>query len=490
MNEHVDVLIVGTGFGGISAALKLQTLKKGSFLMLERRSFYGGTWMQNRYPGAAVDVQSPLYSLEDEPYDWTQMFAGQDELQAYTQHIVNKHGLEAHIRLNCEVVSAVWDEQKSEWLVSVKTDQIENQITCKVMINATGPLSTPSIPKFTHSDKYKGLIIHSNDWPQNLDIRGKKISIIGSGASAVQIIPAIIDQVKQLNVFQRTPHWVLPRADHVFSGFQRKLLKNKRIYQSIKTIIYAFLELRVIGFKYSNTMLNVVAGRPARKHLKSQIGDDNLRQELTPDFTIGCKRVLLSNQYYPALQKSNCVLHTKEDGLTAFFEHGIETSKGHYVYADIVILATGYRASDSMVSYPVRGRNNIELNQQWEAFPRAYLGTSLPNFPNFFVVTGPNTGIGHTSAIYVIESQMRYILTCVNKILDKQCLSIEPTTEAEKRYTDKVHKDMQRTVWVTGGCNSWYQNDSGKVIAMFPGFSFVFRQLCKKWIKTDHLIKT
>jgi cation diffusion facilitator CzcD-associated flavoprotein CzcO len=220
-----------------------------------------------------------------------------------------------------------------------------------------------------------------------------------------------------------------------------------------------------------------------------QIKDDVLREKLTPDFTIGCKRILVSNTYYPALQKNNCFLHDKNDGIEKFNIDGIYTTNGTHIKVDAVAFATGYDAITSMVSYEVVGKDGVRLSEQWSEYPRAYLGTSLPNFPNFFTITGPNTGIGHTSAIFVIESQLKYVMSCIDTLSDQNVRSIEPTKLAENVYTEMIHQEMDKTVWANGGCSSWYQNSAGKVIAMYPGFSFVYRQMCKRFKTNDHLIE-
>lgn len=479
-----SVVIVGTGFGAISAAIAL--LKKGvnDFVMLERRSFAGGTWLQNTYPGAAVDVQSPLYSVSGEPYAWSHLFAKQNELADYTQSLIAKYLLSDHIRLCAEVSSVIWSQD--HWQVSLRNNET---LACKAIINATGPLSTPVIPDFDGFDTFKGASFHTNDWQHNIDITNKTVAIIGSGASAVQVIPAIVDDVKELHVVQRTPHWVLPRMDWAFSPWLSKVLAFRPLYACIRWFIYWALEVRVLAFKYNHTLLKLVGEWPAKKHIRKQVNDPSLRAKLTPDFTIGCKRIIVSNTYYPALQKPNCELHDQQDKLLSFTETGLLFERKGKVDVDVVVFATGYNASDSMVSYDVTGRNNASLAKQWSDFPRAYLGTSLPNFPNFFVITGPNTGIGHTSAIFVIESQLEYVMRCIDILQSDSVKMIEPRPEAEIQYTDMVHAEMEKTVWKTGGCSSWYQNKQGKVIAMFPGFSFTFRRLCKRFTFGHHRIE-
>lgn len=482
--HEYSAIIVGTGLGGISAAINLLRLGINDFVMLERRDFAGGTWLQNTYPGAAVDVQSPLYSLSGHPFPWSHLFAKQDELAEYTRALLDKYDLHKHMQLQCQVRSAIWKE--NSWQLTLANQQT---LQCKMLINATGPLSSPSTPSFANFDSYKGPNFHSNDWQHNIELDNKNVAIIGSGASAVQIIPAIIDRVKSLHVVQRTPHWVLPRPDWKIPKALRKFMALKPIYAVVRCFIYWLLELRVIAFKYSPRLLELVAAKPALRHLKKQVTSESLRKTLTPSFIIGCKRIIISNTFYPALQKSNCFVHDKYDGVSHFYETGINFKKSGNCKIDVVIFATGYNAIDSMVSYEVKGRNNAILQNRWNDYPRAYLGTSIPDFPNFFVVTGPNTGIGHTSAIFVIESQMRYIMRCVEEVLVNGAVSIEPTELAEDNYSRMVHEEMAKTVWSYGNCESWYQNAKGKVIAMFPGFSFTFRRLCKAFKYKHHLIK-
>lgn len=479
-------VIVGTGFGGISAALALKGLNIDDFIMLERRSFAGGTWLQNRYPGAAVDVQSPLYSLSGNPYPWSHLFAKQPEIAEYTNKILHKYKLNTYIELNSTVKEAKWSSD--HWEIELNNGRV---ILAKTLINATGPLSTPVIPEFKDMSQFKGRAFHCNDWPKDLSLEqleDKRVAIIGSGASAVQIIPAIINSVKKLHVFQRTPHWILPGPDWTIPKRLKRFLAINPIYKLIRFIIYWSLELRVIAFKYSPRLLKLVGELPAKRHLKRQVRDIRLRDKLTPNFIIGCKRILISDTYYPALQHKNCALHDKNDEIIAFTESGILLKASGQIDVDIVVFATGYDAQASMVSYPVTGKHHQSLSDYWKDYPRAYLGTTVPNFPNFFIVTGPNTGIGHTSAIYVIESQIKYIEHCIKLLKKREIKSIEPTEYAEQSYTDMIHREMQRTVWSYGGCKSWYQNKQGKVIAMFPGFSFVFRRLCKVFKASDHSI--
>jgi len=484
------VIIIGSGFGGLCAALRLKEKGIDDFILLERRDFMGGTWCQNSYPGAAVDVQSPLYSIESEPYDWSQMFAEQEELEQYTNHVIDKHQLRQRTRTHCNVEKIQWLDEQNQWQIDVKDvrNGEEKIFYARFIINASGPLSTPVIPDFKGRDRYQGESFHTNNWNHDYDLKGKNVAIIGSGASAAQIIPAIAPEVGHLHIFQRTPHWVMPRHDYTFKRWQRKLLKNRFVYKALREAIYWGLETRVIGFKYSRFMLDMMATRVAKKHIRQQIKDPALQEQVTPDFVIGCKRVILSNTLYPAYCRDNVSLHSKNDGIAEITESGIQTTQGESLDLDLIIYSTGYDATDGVISYPVVGKGGVTLADVWKDFPRAYLGTSAPGFPNLFIVTGPNTGIGHTSAIFVIEAQMNYIISAIQAVGKQAKQVVEVKADAEQRYTDHIHQEMAKTVWQNGGCNSWYKSKSGKVIAMFPGFSFTFRRWTKNFRARDHII--
>ncbi|MCB9034000.1 MAG: NAD(P)/FAD-dependent oxidoreductase [Chitinophagales bacterium] len=484
MKNAYTVIIIGSGFGGQCAAINLQKNNINDFCILERRDFMGGTWMQNNYPGAAVDVQSPLYSFSFEPYNWSQMFAERDELEAYTKHIIKKYDLEKETKINTNVEKLEWSNDLQKWKIHTNNGEYLAQF----IINASGPLSTPVIPNFKGKDSFKGKSFHSNNWDNNYDYSKKRVAVIGSGASAAQIIPAIAPDVKHLAVFQRTPHWVLPRPDKNFNNIEKFFLGNNNIYNIVRNLIYWQLETRVIGFKYSDFMLKKVAEDVARKYIKASIKDKTLQEKVTPDYTIGCKRIILSSTLYPAFTRDNVTLFSKENGIKEIVEDGIITQDGTKVELDLIVYATGYDATDNVISYPVYGKDGTTIADFWHDFPRAYLGTALPNFPNLFVVTGPNTGIGHTSAIFIIEAQMNYIMKSIQTVIASNKTIIEVKEEAEEKYTNMIHDEMKKTVWQSGGCNSWYKSKSGKVIAMFPGFSFTYLNMTKNFKTKDHIL--
>ena len=376
-----------------------------------------------------------------------------------------------------------WNEETALWEVEIEG---KGTYTAKFVVNASGPLSTPVIPNFKGKDKFKGKSFHTNNWDHGYDHKGKRVAIIGSGASAAQVIPAIAGEVEHLHVFQRSPHWVLPRPDYKFSEFERGLLGIKWMHRLLRTAIYWGLESRVVGFKYSKTLLNLAAQKKAERFIKKTIKDPELQKKVTPDFTIGCKRIILSSTLYPALSRDNVSLLSKEQGIKEITENGIITQDGQEIELDLIIYSTGYDATDGVISYPVIGKQSRKLSDFWSDYPRAYLGTAIPSFPNLFIVTGPNTGIGHTSAIFVIEAQMQYIMKSITTAMKKARKVIEVKEGAEDQYTTMIHSEMKKTVWEYGGCNSWYKSKSGKVVAMFPGFSFTYRRLAGNFRPEDH----
>lgn len=481
MNEHT-VVIVGSGFGGQCAAMRLLERGIDDFVILERRDFVGGTWTQNTYPGAAVDVPSPLYSIAGEPYPWERLFAKQHQLAAYTRDVIERHGLDRHIVLGAEVTGIEWEDDA--WTVRTSAGDFRGQF----VVNASGPLSTPVVPDFPGRDTFAGPAFHTNDWDHHVDLTGKRVAIIGSGASAAQVIPAIVDDVEHLHVFQRTPHWVLRRHDVSFGPRLSRFLARPRVNQLLRAAIYWNLETRIVGFKYSRQAIHLVYETAAKRLLRKTIRDPELRRKLTPDYTLGCKRVILSSALYPALARDTVTLHDKTDGIAEVTPTGIVTTQGDRVDVDVIVWSTGYDFADGLVSYPVKGVDGRMLADAWSPFPRAYLGTTIPSFPNLFVVTGPNTGIGHTSAIFLIEAQMDYIMTAIDEVRSRGARTIDVTEDAERSYTEMIHREMEGTVWEAGGCNSWYKSADGHVVVTYPGFSFTFRRLARDFRREDHRV--
>ncbi|OUR95500.1 monooxygenase [Halobacteriovorax marinus] len=485
MQKEYQVIIIGSGFGGQVAAINLNKQGISDYLILERKHTMGGTWVQNTYPGAAVDIPSPLYSIAREPFNWSQLFAGQEQLREYTEYIIRKHKLREKTSTDSNVTKIEWIESIYKWRIHIVNKGI---VHAQFVVNASGPLSNPTIPKFKGMESFQGVTFHSGSWDHSYDYKGKRAAIIGSGASAAQIIPKIAPDVAELHILQRTPPWVMPRYDYKFKEWQRSILKNKTIYKLLRLCIYWWLELRVIGLKYSKTLLKLLGRDIAIRHLNSQIKDPELRKKVKPKYTIGCKRVILSDTLYPSYNLENVSLYDKTSGIKEITKTGITTVTGEELGLDLIIYSTGYNTVDNALPYEVIGRDGKSLAEEWEDFPRAYLGTSVPYFPNLFMILGPNTGIGHTSAIFIIESQLKYIINSIQLLNKLKKKSIEVKESAEARYTEHIHKEMASTVWQQGGCNSWYKSKSGKIVAMFPGFSFTFRRWTKKIKNDDHKV--
>ncbi len=482
--NRYEVIIIGSGFGGIATAIKLQEAGIHDYVILERAPEPGGTWWQNTYPGAAVDVQSPLYCLKHEPYDWSRMFALQPEILAYTNHLLDKHRLRNKIQCNQEVTAATYDEQKHCWQVATASDRL---FTAPVLVNASGILSQPAIPDIPGRQQFQGASFHTSQWNHDFDYKGKRVAVIGTGASAVQVVPAIAPQVAQLYVLQRTPHWLLPRPDRVIPKWERQLYKKVPLVQRlVREWLYWKLEARMIAFKGNQAALRFFRNK-ALRYIKKQVKDPALRQKLTPDFMLGCKRVLLSNDYYPALQRENVRLVT--GGIERITPTGIQTKQGEHLEVDLIVWATGFHAAEDNIPYPVRGRQGLLLQDYWQDGAHAYIGTAIPHFPNFFILAGPNTGIGHTSALHIIESQLNYVMDVLLKMRQYGWQSIEVKEEIEQIYNQWVQEKMQKTVWQTGGCHSWYQTADGKNTTLYPTYSFLFRKATARMKEADHLVE-
>jgi cation diffusion facilitator CzcD-associated flavoprotein CzcO len=485
MKDKYEVIIIGSGFGGIAAAYNLQ--KKGitDYLMLERDEELGGTWWRNSYPGAQVDVQSHLYSLSFEPYDWSRLFAMQQEILKYTRHCLDKYGIREHAITHANVSGLTYDELNFEWIVSLADGR---KFRADMILNASGGLSQPNIPEFPGREKFRGATMHTARWDHDYDYRDKCVAVIGSGASAIQVIPSIAPHVKDLYIFQRSPHWILPRPDRAFTNVERDTFKRfPFVRQAYRRTLFTRFEGRVIALKFANQLLKIYQ-KEAEQHIRDVIRDPELQRKVTPDFIMGCKRVLLSSDYYQSLNRDNVHLLTKESGIGSFNENGIATTDGKQVDVDMIVYATGFHASENNVVYPVTGRGGRTLEEEWTGGAHAYLGATVPHFPNLFLIAGPNTGTGHTSALGLIESQLEYVMRAIGHVRRKNARSIEVKDDVERQYNEDIQKQLASTVWMKGGCHSWYQTEDGKITTLYPNFTFIFRRDCKNFKSGNHIL--
>lgn len=471
---HHEVLIVGAGFSGLGAAMALERAGRGNFLVIDRGPEIGGTWRDNTYPGAACDVPSQLYSFSFalNP-DWTRTFSSQSEIQGYLRRTAEHSGtLDRHL-FNCELLAARWDGADNQWVVRTT----RGTFTATMLVTAFGGLCEPKL--LDGIDTLDVEVFHTARWNHDIDLRGRRVAIIGTGASAVQIVPYIASVANHLDVYQRTAPWVMPRDDRAFTPAERTA--NRRIpgYQRAKRgLIYARRELNSIGFCYLPKLLEL-ASRQAGAHLDRQIEDPELKRRLTPTFAMGCKRVLLSDDYYPAIARENVDLVTEP--ITRINGATVTTADGKVREIDVLILATGFRATDSPSAELITGADGRTLAERWaEDGQQAYKGTTVAGFPNLFMLVGPNTGVGNTSMIYMIESQLNYLLDAL-RLMDRHYLAtVEVHARVQRRYNVELQRRMARTVWSTG-CQSWYLDAEGRNSTLWPGFGFLFRALTRRF---------
>lgn len=473
-------IIIGSGFAGLIAAVRLQQIGENDIIILERAGDIGGVWRDNRYPGCACDVESHLYSLSfAQNPDWSHSFAGQPEIHSYLQDCFEQFDLLDSIRFHHEVQKMVWQEEEGIWHIQTN----EGEYRARMVIGAFGALSDPSIPKLDGIEKFKGQSFHSAQWPANLDLTNKKVAVIGTGASAIQFIPEIQPEVQQLHVFQRTPAWVIPRLDSPISKTKKRLFRYVPLLQRANRLkIYTTREFMVLGFKHPRMMQKVK--EEALSHMYSAISDPNLRRKLTPDYEIGCKRILLSNTYYPSLAQPNVEMNI--NGIAEVVADGIIDKCGHFIDVDILIYGTGFKVTNAPLTEYVYGKAGQTLAQVWNGSPKAYLGITVPEFPNLFLMQGPNTGLGHSSVLLMMEAQAVHIQKAVKHMRAKRLDVIEPKREAQQRFVEKTALALKDTVWEKGGCTSWYIDQTGRNASIWPSYTFVYRRLVGNFREDDY----
>jgi cation diffusion facilitator CzcD-associated flavoprotein CzcO len=480
----VDVLIVGGGFSGLCTAIQLRKAGMDSFLLIEKSDDIGGTWYDNRYPGCACDIPSHLYSFSFELWpDWSRMYPGQQEIHDYLRRCVEKYGLAPQIRLNTCFREAVWDESEGLWYVSAGDGL---QIKARVLVSGVGGLHVPQYPKLKGLEDFKGPAFHSSTWDYSVDLAGKNVGVIGTGASAIQFVPQIAPHVGKLYLFQRTPPWIVPRMDFAISDkWRRRFRRYRPVMKAFRQLIFWRQEFRVLGF-LGNKFVRGKATEIANNHLAKQISDPKLRAALTPNYELGCKRVLVSDDYYPALRRSNVELVTA--GIEEVRGHSIVTADGAERSIDALIYGTGFRATEPLIGIRVVGRGGVEIHEAWRERMNAYLGITVNGFPNLFILLGPNTGLGHNSIILMIEAQVRYVMSCLSLMKRENRRVMEVRTETQKQFVEDVHRRLKDTVWQNGGCRSWYQDPrTGENTTLWPGSVVAYVRRTKNAHATDYV---
>jgi cation diffusion facilitator CzcD-associated flavoprotein CzcO len=478
---HHDVLIVGTGFAGLGAAMRLRQAGVTDLLLLERADDLGGTWRDNRYPGCACDVPSRLYSLSFARNPaWTRRFAPAAEIHAYLRQVATAHGVTDRIRYGCTVEGARWDAVAARWRV----DTTQGPLTARVLVLATGALSNPVRPDVPGLDTFRGAVVHSAQWPRDLALAGRRAVVVGTGASAIQLVPAIQPQVAHLTLLQRTPAWIVPRHDRPVPAWLRRLYAAvPPLDTAVRALTYALREATFLPFRYPG--VRRVTSLVARAHLRRQVRDPALRARLTPRYGMGCKRVLVSDDFYPALQQPNMTLVSS--ALAAVEPDGVVAADGTRHPADLLILTTGFLPGGvPPAAARIVGAAGRSLAATWEADGMAaYASTTVAGFPNLFVIPGPHTGIGHTSLVYMLEAQVAHLVRAVDHMRRAGLAWIAPRPEAQAADHAAVQARMGRMVWVTGGCHSWYLDARGENHTLWPDFTFRFRRRGAGW-HADH----
>lgn len=478
-SERVHIAIVGSGFGGLGAAIALRQTGINDFAIYEKGDEVGGTWRDNQYPGAACDVQSFLYSysFEQWPY-WRRAFAPADQIFQYTLHCVSKYGLRPHVRLRSEIVEARWREEEANWLLRTSDGRT---IVADHVVSATGGLSRPKLPQIPGIEKFQGEAFHTAKWNHDYDISGKRVAIVGTGASSIQVVPAIAHRVGKLSVFQRTPAWVIHKPDRDISPREQRLYaKFPALLRAQRARVYAQLDPRTVAFAIEPRLMQGFE-MLAKRFVTAEVRDPVLREKLTPNYRIGCKRILMSNEYYPALQRDNVEVITGKDGaIVEVTEKGIRTADGREHELDCIIWATGFQEADALTPFPIFGRDGRELSEVWGINAEAYKGTSIHGFPNFYMLVGPNTGLGHSSMIIMIEAQIRYMMKALQWQKRVKADIIEVREAAQRSYNERIMKRLAKTVWATG-CNSWYTNAEGRNTTLWPGSTTEFELMMSRF---------
>ena len=458
-----QIAILGAGFSGLCMAIKLKQAGFHDFTIYEKSPKLGGTWLDNTYPGAECDVPSHLYSFSFELNpNWSKRFSNCHEIRDYLEQCATKYEIHQHIQFNTEISAAEFDQDQGHWALTLADGQ---QIIKDLFISALGQLNRPKYPNIPGLESFQGPLFHSSQWDHEILLEGQSVAVIGTGASAIQFIPEIAKKVKQLDVYQRSPNWIIPKPDRLYSETEhRHFNRYPALIRLYRTLLYWQFELSYLAFK-KDSWLGRRLVKAAESIMNSHVYDDELKQKLTPNYQIGCKRVLISNDYYPAMQQSNVSLIT--NSVTKIEGNKIYSENQDARAVDAIILGTGFEATDFLSPMDIRGNDGLDINDAWKHGAEAHLGITLSEFPNFFMLYGPNTNLGHNSIIVMIEQQADYIVQCVKTFQEKNLKCIEVRKEVQTQHNLALQKDLKKRVWASD-CNSWYKNKTGKITNNWP----------------------
>lgn len=473
-------VVIGTGFSGLGMAIQLKRDGREDFVVLEKADDVGGTWRDNTYPGCACDIQSHMYSFSfAQNPGWTRSFSPQPEIWRYLRDVTDRYGLRRHIRFGVEVTGARWDADERRWHIATSA----GEFTARFLVAGIGALHIPNIPKLPGVERFEGEAFHSARWNHDYDLTGKRVAVVGTGASAVQFVPRIAPDVARLTLFQRTPPWIMPKPDHAMPAWAKTLFRAvpgaQRLYRDL---IYWLLEARAAGFN-GNPVLMKLASRIALRHMHKQVTDPELRGKLTPDYVMGCKRVLIANDYYPALARDNVEVNTS--GISQVTEHGVVDADGVEHEVDVIIYGTGFHVTDAYDYLEVTGVDGRDLAKEWrDSGIQTHLGITVAGFPNLFFLLGPNTGLGHNSVVFMIESQIRYVSQAMAFADRVGGAALDTKESAQARFQTDIQRKLAGGVWTRGGCDSWYLDSRGVNRTIWPGFTWRY------WLHTRKLDPT
>jgi len=472
---HHRTVILGTGFSGLGMAIRLLKDGERDFVLLERAGEIGGTWRDNTYPGCRCDVPSHLYSFSFAPNpNWSSTFSPQQEILDYLRDVATRFGVLPHVRFHTELEFAEWDEDGARWLIETS----QGQLTADVLVLGPGPLSEPLVPDIRGLDSFEGAMFHSARWHHDHDLDGERVAVIGTGASAIQFVPEIQPRVGRLHVFQRTPPWVVPHPNRPMKPMERAIYRRLPVAQlGMRAAIYWARESFVLGFRHRRA--GRLMERMALKHLEEQVPDPALRAKLTPNYAMGCKRILPTDEWYPALTQPNVEVVT--DGIREVRPRSIVGGDGVEREVDTIVLGTGFHVTDLPVSELVRGRDGRTLAEAWDGSPEAYKGAAVAGYPNLFFLVGPNTGLGHNSIVFMIESQVSYVADALRTMRARGARTVAVRPEAQAAYNAEVQEMTRGTVWVNGGCASYYIDRNGRNSTIWPTFTWPFRSRTRRF---------
>jgi cation diffusion facilitator CzcD-associated flavoprotein CzcO len=472
---ETGVVVIGTGFSGLGMAIQLRRDGREDFVVLEKAADVGGTWRDNTYPGCACDIQSHLYSFSFEQNPgWTRSFSPQGEIWDYLRRVAGKYDLRRSIHFGVEVTGARWDADEQRWHVSTGSGI---EYVARFVVAGTGALHIPHVPRLPGLENFAGAAFHSARWNHDVDLTGKRVAVIGTGASAVQFVPRIAGKVASLDVYQRTPPWIMPKPDHAIPEWMKRVFNRvPGAQRAYRNALYWMLEARAIGFNGHPGLLRF-AERFGRWNIERAISDPALRAKFTPDYTMGCKRVLVANDFYPTFTRSN--VHLVTEGVAEVREHGIVGSAGVERAVDVIIFGTGFHVTDAFDYLDITGRDGRDLAKLWRTEGiQTHLGMTVAGYPNLFFLLGPNTGLGHNSVVFMIESQIRYVAEAIRLVERSGMGAIEVRRSAQDRFQADIQAKLADGIWSKGGCRSWYLDAQGVNRTIWPGFTWRY------WLRT------